>query len=95
MIFQAAMPCSDRSKRRRDSQPAWDPGGARIGNGAFCRLQAAEEGRRDGQMGRNAPMGAWTDAFAQNLRVTESDECFPLFKPYRKKRFSLPLILLS
>ena len=46
-------------------------------------------------MGRNAPMGAWTDAFAQNLRVTESDGCFPLFKPYRKKRFSLPLILLS
>ena len=40
-------------------------------------------------------MGAWTDAFAQNLRVTESDGCFPLFTPYRKKRFSLPLILLS
>lgn len=85
MIFQAAMPCSDRSKRRRDSQSAWASGGARIGNGAFRRRQAAEEGRRGGQMGRNAPMGAWTDAFAQNLRVTESDGCFPLFTPCRDK----------
>ena len=83
MIFQAAMPCSGRSKRRRDSQSAWASGCARIGNGAFCRLQAAEEGRSCGHTGRGAPMGAWTDAFAQNLRVTENDGCFPLFTPCR------------
>ena len=77
MIFQAAMPCSDRSKRRRDSQSAWASGCARIGNGVFCRLQATEEGRRGGQMGRDAPMGAWTDAFAQNLRGRGERWMFP------------------
>lgn len=84
MIFQAAMPCSDRSKRRRDSQPAWASGCARIGNGAFCRRQAAEEGRRGGQMGRNAPMGG--HGLIRSRRTgggTESDGCFPLFTPCR------------
>ena len=87
MIFQAAMPCSGRSKRRRDSQSAWASGCARIGNGAFCRLQAAEEGRSCGHTGRGAPMGAWTDAFAQNRRGHGERRMFPAVYAVPEKAF--------
>ena len=83
MIFQAAMPCSDRSKRRRDSQSAWASGCARIGNGAFRRLQAAEDGRSGGHSERDDPMGHGLMRSRRTGGGTESDGCFPLFTPCR------------
>lgn len=93
MIFQDAMPCSGRSKRSLANAADVLRAERDAGNGAFCRRQAAEDGRSGGSE-HDAPMSSCADAFAQNLRGRGERRIFSgIYVLPGKRGFSLPPVL--